>query len=126
MRALSQAAGFGLACAALLVVSPVARNHYFICLPPACCSCRCGSTDHGRRRAATVLAIVPGVLILLQYLLLPYVGRVGLLGLGTAGWVMAAMVLIARPTEAGCNLVDKSDRPSSYRSRRRWTSAAVG
>ncbi len=33
--ALSQAAGFGLACTALLVVSPVARNHYFLLLAPA-------------------------------------------------------------------------------------------
>ena len=30
-----QAAGFGLACAALLVVSPVARNHYFLLFGPA-------------------------------------------------------------------------------------------
>ena len=39
-----QAAGFGLACAALLVVSPVARNHYFVLLRPPCCSFPCGST----------------------------------------------------------------------------------
>ena len=33
--ALSQVAGFGLACTALLVVSPVAQNHYFVLLAPA-------------------------------------------------------------------------------------------
>jgi hypothetical protein len=50
--------------------------------------------DHrGSSRGATILALVPSVLILLQYTLLPYVGRIGL---GTTGWLMAAMVLTVR------------------------------
>jgi hypothetical protein len=96
--ALGQAAGFGLACAALLVVSPVARNHYFSLMAPAVLLVPLWLDRLGRTRAATVLAIVPGVLIVLQYVLLPYVGRIGLLGLGIAGWLMAAMVL-ATPTD---------------------------
>ncbi len=39
---LGQAAGFGLACTALLVVSPVAQITTSCCWPPACCSCPCG------------------------------------------------------------------------------------
>jgi hypothetical protein len=93
---LSLAAGFGLACAALLVVSPVARNHYFVLLAPAVLFVPLWFDDLGRRRWATVLAIVPCVLILLQYIFLPYVGRIGLLGLGTTAWVMAVMVLMVR------------------------------
>ena len=50
----------------------------------------------GRRRAAAVLAIVSCVLVLLQYVLMPYVGRIGLLGFGNTGWVMAAMVFLDR------------------------------
>lgn len=97
---LSQAAGFGLACAALLVVSPVARNHYFVLLAPAVLFVPMWLDRLGRRRAAIVLAIVPGVLILLQYTLLAYVGRIGLLGLGTTGWLLAAMVLMVRAHRA--------------------------
>jgi hypothetical protein len=99
---LSLAAGFGLACVALLVVSPVARNHYFVLLTPAVLFVPMWFDRLGGRRAATVLAIVPGVLILLQYALLPYVGRVGLLGLGTTAWLLAAMVLTVR----ACRAVD--------------------
>jgi hypothetical protein len=93
---LSQATAFGLACAALLVVSPVARNHYFALLAPAVLFVPLWLDNLGRRLAAIVMATVPGVLIVLQYVFLYPVGRVGLLGLGTAGWLMAAMVLIDR------------------------------
>jgi hypothetical protein len=89
-----QAAGFGLACAALLVVSPVARNHYFVLFAPAALFVPLWLDAQGAFLPARVLAIVPGVLIIAQYVLLSYVGRVGLLGLGMAGWLMAAMVLM--------------------------------
>jgi hypothetical protein len=98
--ALSQAAGFGLACAALLVVSPVARNHYFLLLAPAVLFPPLWLDRLGHGRQAAILAVVPGVLVLLQYILMPYVGRIGLLGLGTAGWVMAAMVLVDRASRS--------------------------
>ena len=58
MAALSQAAGFGLACGALLVVSPVARNHYFVLLGPAVLFVPLWLDRMGRHRAAAVLAIV--------------------------------------------------------------------
>jgi hypothetical protein len=93
---LCQAAGFGLACAALLVISPVARNHYFLLLAPAVLFVPLWLDGRGGSRAAGILAVVPGVLIVLQYVLLPYVGRIGLLGLGTTGWLMAAMALTVR------------------------------
>jgi hypothetical protein len=94
---LCQAAGFGLACAALLVVSPVARNHYFVLLAPAVLFVPLWLDGRGRCRAASILAVVPCVLIVAQYVMLPYVGRLGLLGLGTTGWLMAAMVLLVGP-----------------------------
>ena len=110
--ALSQVAGFGLACAALLVVSPVARNHYFVLLAPAVLlvplwleATRSHSAAAGRQakvgRGSILLAVAPGVLILVQYVFLPYVGRIGLLGLGTAAWLMAAMVLMERASQFG-------------------------
>ena len=57
--ALNQAAGFGLACGALLVVSPVARNHYFVLLVPAVLFVPLWFDRLGHHRAAVVLAIVP-------------------------------------------------------------------
>ena len=62
---LCQAAGFGLACAALLVVSPVARNHYFLLLTPAVLFVPLWLDGRGGSRAAGILAVVPGVLIVL-------------------------------------------------------------
>lgn len=94
--ALSQAAGFGLACTALLVVSPVARNHYFLLLAPAVLFLPLWLDCLGSSRWAAVLAVVPCVLINLQYLFLPYVGRVGLLGLGMTIWLLVAFLLISR------------------------------
>lgn len=90
--ALAQAAAFGLACMALLVVSPVARNHYFSLAAPGVLFVPLWLARMGNIDRAHLLAVVPGVLIVLQYAFLPYVGRVGMLGLGTAGWLMAAMV----------------------------------
>jgi hypothetical protein len=103
----AEATGFGLACAALLVVSPVARNHYFVLLAPAVLFVPLWLDGQGASLPARVLAVVPGVLIVAQYLLLPYVGRIGLLGLGTTGWLMAAMVLLvgSGPSAAQCPAV---------------------
>ncbi len=58
-----------------------------------------------------ILAVVPGVLVVLQYVLLAYVGRVGMLGLGTAGWVMAAMILIERTDRYTAIPNDTSGQP---------------
>ncbi len=108
---LSRAAGFGVACAALLVLSPVARNHYFLLLAPAVLFLPLWLVRLGNIRAAAALAVVPAALIALQYALMPYVGRIGLLGLGTTAWLMAALVLMARAddTTAGMANVESVD-----------------
>ena len=46
------------------------------------------------------MAAIPPALSVLHYVLLPYTGRVGLLGLGTAAWLMAALVLMARADQS--------------------------
>ncbi len=110
---LSQAAGFGLACAALLVVSPVARNHYFLLLTPAVLFLPAWLDRRGSSRAATILSVVPGVLVVLQYVLLPYVGRIGLLGLGTTGWLLAAMVLTVEAASPANHSAAVPDTPAA-------------
>ncbi len=93
---LNLAVGFSLGCAAMLVVSPVARGHYFLLLSPAVLLLPLWFDLRGWRRAGVVVAAIPPALSILHYALLPYAGRIGLLGMGTACWLMAAMVLMAR------------------------------
>ena len=93
---LNMATGFALACVAMLVVSPVARGHYFMLLSPATLLVPLWLDRRNCHRAAVVMAIIAPLLPILHYALLPFAGRIGLLGLGTAGWLMAALVLMAR------------------------------
>jgi hypothetical protein len=96
-RRLNLATGFAIACVAMLVVSPVARGHYFLLLAPAVLLVPLWLERHGRARAGIAVAAVPCLLSLLHYVLLPFgSGRIGLLGMGTAVWLMAVMVLVAR------------------------------
>jgi hypothetical protein len=97
---LNVATGYALACVTMLAVSPVARAHYFLLLAPAVLLVPLWLDRHGRPRAGIVMAAIPPVLSVLHYVLLPYGGRVGLLGFGTAAWLMAAMVLLARTDRA--------------------------
>ena len=93
---LSLAAGFGLACVAMLMVSPVARGHYFMLSAPAILFFTPWLAARGPRRTAVALALMPAALSVLHYVLLPWTGRIGLLGLGTACWLAAALALTIR------------------------------
>jgi hypothetical protein len=105
---LNMATGFALACVTMLAVSPVARAHYFLLLAPAVILVPLWLDRHGRSRAGVVMAAIPPVLSVLHYIVLPYGGRVGLLGFGTAAWLMAAMVLIARTDWAMVHAASRS------------------
>jgi hypothetical protein len=93
---LNMATGFALSCVTMLAVSPVARAHYFLLVSPAILLVPLWFDRHSRPRVGLILAAIPPVLSILHYVLLPYGGRVGLLGFGTAAWLMAATVLMAR------------------------------
>lgn len=94
---LGQAAGFGLACAATLVLSPVARAHYFMLLLPATWFVPARLYLDGRWRTAWCMAAAPALLVVPHYLLLDPLGRLGYLGIGTAAWCVAGTALLARP-----------------------------
>ena len=89
------------------------RNHYFLLLAPAVLFVPLWLEGRGARLAAGTLAALPAVLIVTQYVLLPYVGRIGLLGLGTTGWLMAAMVLTMRARASARNLAALPDAPAA-------------
>lgn len=107
---LNLAVGFALSCVGMLAVSPIARGHYFLLLAPAVLLVPIWLECHGRPQLGTLLAAGPPVLSVLHYVLLPYAGRVGLLGLGTAAWLMATMVVMARTDWANLRTNDQNDR----------------
>ncbi|MFN0056335.1 MAG: glycosyltransferase 87 family protein [Planctomycetales bacterium] len=81
---------FGLAGVAALVVSPVSRGHYYVFWLPAVVLLPRWLIIQGHPRRARWMATIPAGLTLLHYVLLPYAGRVGLLGIGAAAWYFAA------------------------------------
>jgi hypothetical protein len=95
---LSLAVGFALGCAAMLVASPIARGHYFMLLAPGVLLLPLWLDRRGMAREAAMMATAPAILLFLHYILLYQVGRIGLLGLGTTGWLIAAMILVCRAT----------------------------
>jgi hypothetical protein len=97
---LGEAAAFGLACAATLVIFSIARAHYYVMLLPAVTFVSWWLLVGGRRRMAVALAIVPCVLVIGHYVLVPFAGRVGWLGLGTTLWYLTACTALLWPPRA--------------------------
>ena len=64
-----------------------------------------------RTRAGKIMAVVPAVLLSLHYFFLSFTGRVGLLGLGTAAWLVAACVLILRADRKAAATTEFAARP---------------
>lgn len=79
----------GLSSVATLVVSPVARGHYFVLFLPAALFVPLWFLHCGRTRLAFRAAVVPAALVVAHYTLLDYTGRIGLLGIGTTLWYFA-------------------------------------
>jgi Glycosyltransferase family 87 len=85
---------FGLACSGMLLVSPLAWGHYFMAELPALVCVPMWLSRRGMLRAARVAAVLPVVLSWSYYLAMPYVGGVGILGLGTAAWFVGTCGLM--------------------------------
>jgi len=92
--ALGLSAGLGLGCAAMLVVSPVSWDHYFLFLAPGALLVPLWLGRRRMPRAAAAVAVVPALLTMSHYLSTRQTARVGLLGLGTAAWAVAVVVLV--------------------------------
>ena len=99
--ALSLATAYSLGSIAILVVSPIARVHYFMLVAPAILYLPLWLDRQNQTRAAKIMALIPMMLIIPHYFFLSYAGRVGLLGIGTAAWLLAAFALVRR----GCRNV---------------------
>lgn len=90
------AAAFSLACAATLVVAPVARGHYYVFWLPALLFVPGLLARQGRSGAAILLGAAPPVLSVGHYVWLDGFGRIGVLGIGTAVWVGASLFLMMK------------------------------
>ena len=92
---------FGLACAATLVVSPLSWAHHYVLWLPALVFVPYWMWQNNRRAKAIALAEAACVLVVSHYVLLDHAGRVGLLGIGTAIWYVAATVSVGWPRITG-------------------------
>ena len=91
---LAQAATYGLACLATVLVSPVAWSHYYVLWLPSVLLVPPWLIRQGKLRAARVVTAVPLGLIWAHYLAKPWLGQFGLLGLGTLTWFLAVVSLL--------------------------------
>jgi hypothetical protein len=99
-----QAMVFGLACAATLVLGPIARGHYYVLMLPAVMFLSVWLVEHDRPRLALWAAVAPAVLVWAHFCLMGIAGRIGLLGIGTAIWLAAAAICVLQlegDSEAG-------------------------
>jgi hypothetical protein len=100
---LAKAAAFGLAMLATLLVSPLAWGHYYVLVLPAVLFAPLWLKECGHPAVSRILATGLPALIWMHYVLMPWTGPIGLLGLGTTLWflVACAFSLVARAPSRG-------------------------
>jgi hypothetical protein len=107
---LDQLAAFGLACAAMLIVSPVARGHYFMLELPAVLFVSLWIWRNLGPQKAIFCAAIPAALSVMHYIFITFPQMfgplisgtlfLGTLGIGTALWYLAMVyILVKAPVE---------------------------
>ena len=91
---LELAVSFSLACAEILVLSPISWSHGFVMLLPAVLFVPWWFHRQGMQRLALAIAAIPIALELQHYLLRNTLRLVGVLGVGTALWTVAVCALV--------------------------------
>lgn len=85
-------AGFGIACLATLVVSPVSWGHHFTMLLPAMLAIPAWLEARGRATAAFAFSFSLGLAVVLHYSAIDSLGAIGLLGITGAVALVCTMV----------------------------------
>jgi Glycosyltransferase family 87 len=98
---LASAGVFALGLVATLVVSPVARTHYFLLLAPAVLLVPWHLYRRGQTRLAWWMAWTPTVLVVPHYFWPLAAGRVGWLGIGITAWLFTSGMLLWAGTQTG-------------------------
>ena len=103
---LDRLAAFGLACAATLIVSPIARGHYFMLELPAVLFVSLWVWKYKGSSKAVLCASIPATLSVLHYVFITYPQMfgplktgtlfMGTLGIGTALWYMVMAYILVR------------------------------
>jgi len=93
---LGQAATYGLACLAPLLVSPLAWGHYYVLALPAVLCVPLWLVRRGHHFAAKAVAVGLPALTWMHYGLMSWFGPIGLLGLGTTVWFLAVCAVALR------------------------------
>ena len=108
---LDRLAVFGLACVAMLVVSPVARGHYFMLELPAVLFVSLWVWKYKGSSKAVLCASVPAALSVMHYIFITFPQMfgplktgtlfLGTLGIGTALWylVMSCIMALSSPAK---------------------------
>ena len=89
-----------LSCMMTLVVSPLAWAHYYVAWWPALCIVPYWLWCHERRRLATYSTLFACTVVWTHYLLLPWAGRAGLLGISGAVWFVIVAVAMSKSLSA--------------------------
>jgi hypothetical protein len=90
---LAEAATFGLSSLSILLISPLAWGHYFVFALPAALFVPLWLRRKGHRTASYLAAAGLPAMTWMHYVLKPWCGPIGLLGLGTATWFVAVCVI---------------------------------
>jgi hypothetical protein len=90
---LAEAATFGLSSLSIVLISPLAWGHYFVFALPAALFVPLWLRRNGRRTASYLAAAGLPAMTWMHYVLKPWCGPIGLLGLGTATWFLAVCVV---------------------------------
>ncbi len=93
---LSIALAAAMACLATLIVSPLSWGHYYVIWLPAAALAPAWLWLRGRTHFAGTLAISACGLAWAHYVLMPWTGRIGLLGIGTTGWFAVVCLAMVR------------------------------
>lgn len=96
-----RAATYGLACLAIVLISPLAWTHYYVVALPALILAPAWLVATGRPRGALVLAALGALPVWIHYLAIRQVGPYGLLGLATTCWFTVACVVVTRGQPSG-------------------------
>jgi hypothetical protein len=110
---------FGLACAATLVISPISWGHHYVVWLPALVFVPFWMWNNDRRAMAIGIAESALVLVAAHYILLDHAGRVGLLGIGTTIWYIAATISVGWSRGGAVTAADDDTLDSSVHIRDR-------
>ncbi len=84
---------FGLGCLATLIVSPLSWGHHYVMAAQAMLFVPALLSQPKQQRLARWLATSAALLVIVHYIALEQVGRIGLLGIGMSLWCVAAIAI---------------------------------